>query len=414
MIFFSFPPIPLNPRHLFLALTGLLLCFLLFPRPALADSVVIEVPSEARNAEAEAVAISKGFAQLLQRLSGDAEVEKDRKLMKQIGKPERYISSYYDKAAEAGEEGEASQPWVYVIEFETRELEPFFPDADMSVKEAPSAVSGESDAAVAVEALTRLADGSAVVASADQILLWVLVEPLDGQNLVLGEDGSSKWRDDVARAGKATGVSLLLPLMDAEDLSNVNASRILEADDFSLLRAARRYPVADVLGGVISQDSTGAWFTRLHRLGEAASEAYGDAERFSDSLAAALADLLGKGAPERAADSSAQVVMAAPGAEEASSFASEPADGSIRVTVRGVAGYGDYRRVLAALKANSHVESVIPKGSSAGSAEFELQLKGGTQAWLSSIDQNPESVLQSLSEPVQAELSHSQYYFRLK
>ncbi|MGV6860114.1 MAG: DUF2066 domain-containing protein [bacterium] len=420
-------------RQPFLLLYALGIALLLLPALSLAERVTLEIPSEKRSAEAEQAAISNAFSQLLERLAGGDRSLLTSALLKEIGGTDHYISSYYDRPVASSPDDSTGKaaPWVYVVEFETSELLQYFPgsgelesvDEQRETVDSRGGTDDEKDDTATALAITTPADavGSSIDANAREgVLLWLLLEPLEGSTLIAGEEAAEPWGEEISQALASIPVAVELPLMDAQDLGQVNSKRIQEADDFSLLRASRRYPVTDVIAGVVSQDSTGAWFTRLHRLGELESETYGDADSLPSSLLGALqsmqlsADSSGRSLPLPAANNP----LPRPGVEVSGAIGGaggpEPAAGKIRVVVEGVAGYSDYRRVQKALREDTAVTSVQAVSSGAGQAAFDLAIKSGVEAWHLRITQNPDSVLQPISEPVSAELSHSQYLFRLK
>jgi len=189
------------------------------------------------------------------------------------------------------------------------------------------------------------------------VLVWLAVEDGATRN-ILGANASEPavdaiqaerfdlWRDELKAAAADRGLPLVLPLVDAEDLSNISFADLWGGFPDVALAASGRYGADVVLIGRLRPTGVGGGQVRWLMLAD------GRSQEWRGSMAdgpRVVADSLGKALATYAASA-----------------------GTIPVTVRGLDDINDYASVLKYLRNLSLVEDVAVTRVISGSVEFAV------------------------------------------
>lgn len=199
--------------------------------------------------------------------------------------------------------------------------------------------------------------------------LWLAVESNSGLALV-GQDEAPSAMSAVAAAAQARAVPVLVPLLDLEDLTLVNAETVRAREGRTLLAASRRYGAASALA-VVARERDGAYqadFTLFAGAQPASWQASG--RTLEEVLAAGVGRLA-----DRIADA-ARAAVDAPTPDVAA---------VVEVRVRGVASFGDYVRVQRYLATLDGVDGAVIGSVAANEASFRVRTRVPAASLLQSL-----------------------------
>jgi len=189
------------------------------------------------------------------------------------------------------------------------------------------------------------------------VLVWLAVEE-GGTRNILGANASEPavdkaqgqrfeaWRDQLVAAGNDRGLPLVLPLVDAEDLSKISFADLWGGFPDVALAASERYRADVVLIGRLRSGGAAGAQVRWLMLADGRSSEWRGSIADGPSVAA---DTLGSALATYAASA-----------------------GTIPVTVRGLNNFDDYAAVLAYLRSLSLVEDAAVSRVLSDAVEFAI------------------------------------------
>lgn len=172
------------------------------------------------------------------------------------------------------------------------------------------------------------------------LMMWVAVEGAGERNLISAGE-KTIWQRAVKRAERASGVPVLLPLMDLQDETSISVMDVWGLFRSKLEQASERYRSEAVLGGRLYQIAPEQWAGRWLLVFE------GEAISFST--------------PGTAIENSASEALSQVASIMVKRYAIDTAvqdSNQIKLAVQGVKTLQDYARVLAYLKGFAMVHDV--------------------------------------------------------
>ncbi|MCW5588378.1 MAG: DUF2066 domain-containing protein [Legionellales bacterium] len=88
-------------------------------------------------------------------------------------------------------------------------------------------------------------------------LVWIVQQTATGKTLI--NDTANPVSQLIDQAAKTRGITLLFPLLDLQDMNNINDQTVWEFNQESIKRASARYAVPAILVGKMQVDDQGNW-----------------------------------------------------------------------------------------------------------------------------------------------------------
>jgi hypothetical protein len=198
------------------------------------------------------------------------------------------------------------------------------------------------------------------------VLVWLALER-GGERLLVGADGTDGVRSVLGEAAEDRGVRLMLPLLDAEDLSRVQVADLWGGFADPILDASGRYGTRTVLVGRIHSEA-GQRVARWSLYTDAGGDSWrGSASTDNELLGQAMGELAQRLRPMYAR------------------LLRDEATQTLRLRVDGVRDLAAYTRLERYLQELAGVRSAQPLGVSADSVVFELGLSTDPRRVLGSL-----------------------------
>lgn len=112
-----------------------------------------------------------------------------------------------------------------------------------------------------IEQLLRSANQAIWSTNRPLILVWLKISERDGKNEIVSED-DSRFSVPLQDSACSRGVPILLPLMDLQDVNNVDISDIQNFNLAAIQIASERYHQGAILIGNIYQDLNNNWHSK--------------------------------------------------------------------------------------------------------------------------------------------------------
>lgn len=288
-------------------LRTLLLCFgLSIAAPAWA-SIDIQVPVESQSPALREQALAQALQRVLVRMTGRDDIAQQPALAETVANPGRFVQRYrYQNVPAEG--------LKLVVQFDDASLRRVLAERGVAIwePERPPA------------------------------LVWLALEQ-DGQRVLVGADEAPTVRAQLLEAAQARGISLLFPLLDAEDRGRVRFTDIWGGFREQVQAASQRYGTPVIVTARMHRER-GEWVSRW-----ALSTPSGDsswataAPELEGALVQAVGDL---------------------GAYLAREYAAVPGTavdgGDLRLRISGVADMAAFARLEAYLRELAGVKDVLP------------------------------------------------------
>ena len=259
------------------------------------DLYAARVPVADQGAEARATAAREALSEVLVKVSGSTALLQSAAIEKALGEAQGRVQEF---SYERGEEGDAPLLANFVFE-----------------------------GGYITDLVTR-AGAPLWTANRPQVLAWVILEDAQGKRFI-SWDGTPKEARRLAAAFSRRGVPVQLPVFDLDDFAALGAEDAWALNEAAIRTASARYNVQDVLAGrlALPVDGTvaGEWryFHQENRLERAVA---------APDLDAFLRD----GVDIVAGQMSARYAVASTAGVE----------GSVLISVTGVATYADYAAIV--------------------------------------------------------------------
>lgn len=184
----------------------------------------IEIPVIAQTNDAKEQAVQDGFLQVLIKVTGNANVDKNPLILNNLKRADYFVHDY----SYLSETPDASH-YLLQITYEPRDIKRLLQNAKVSYW-------GESR---------------------PLILVWLVVAKQQHElNIIYSEDGGKVYKS-IKQAGKKYALPLIFPVLDVEELSHVSPSDVTATSMSVLNEAAKRYAPDAQLIGEISEDEHG-------------------------------------------------------------------------------------------------------------------------------------------------------------
>lgn len=181
------------------------------------------IPVANQSQQAFDQALPQAFAQVLQKVSGNAAVASLPAIQTQMSQARALVKSYR-----------------YINQNDQLLLQvQFDPNAvKRSLREANQAIWGGN------RPLT---------------LAWVVVQPNQASPEILASDNNDPLAVSLTQAANNRGLPILLPMMDINDMNAVTSQDLLSLDPQVIIQASKRYHASDILVGKVLQQANGSW-----------------------------------------------------------------------------------------------------------------------------------------------------------
>jgi hypothetical protein len=321
-----------------LAVLGVVLTWLAVSRISAADGQDLyqaAVPVQDQGAEARNAAVAAALDTVMVRLTGSRGVVKQPAARALRRDAARLVQQYHYELAAAPKTGGAGQGRILVARFDPTALRQALEDQGLP----------------------------AWTGTRPSLLLWLTVAgPGSGGPRFFPGEGDQGLKAALLEVAARRGISVLLPLLDLEDLRGLQPRDLAQADATRLRQASRRYPADLVLAARLRETTNGArvdW-QLLYPQGSEAWQSRG--KTAPEALTAGL---------EEGFDRVAAAYAPSAGGVAAS---------LVRVQVRGVQDLDSYLRVDRFLRGLDGVELVLPVRVEPEQVLWRVRVRGGAEA----------------------------------
>jgi uncharacterized protein len=185
----------------------------------------VKIPVASQAADARADAIREGFRDVLMRVTGDQEIEKNKLIRANIERADYYVLEYSYSAPEV-----SSSTYTLNIKY------------------------SEPD----VKRLLRKNGIKQWSSIRPLVLVWLATVNAQNNVDILGSESGSTKMEKFMRQGQRIGLPLIFPVMDMADLDKVSPENITEVSLPTIKDASKRYdPDALLIGTIESNDEEG-------------------------------------------------------------------------------------------------------------------------------------------------------------
>jgi len=316
-------------RNYLLAAQALLLSWASLARAEVVPNLYqADVPVVEQSAAELRRAARAGLAEVLVRVSGQTDAERNPALASSYADAERYLVQYrYERNP-----GPGGQPWVARLNFAGDQSERLLRGAGLPVWSA----------------------------NRPAILVLLAFDDGNGRGLV-SEASHPELTAALREQARRRGLALHFPALDDADAQTLSAEDIWQLDTTKTQPALERYRADSVLLGRLTQSGghwSGAWSL-------VAGEQNTGAEAEGESLPAALAPSFDKIADALAA----QYAVAASGA----------APEGVLLRLAGINNFDDYAQALACLQKQGGVKAVLPLQVAGDEVIVRLRIVGSAE-----------------------------------
>ena len=294
------------------------------------------VPVANESASKRSPAIKQALIQVLVKLTGDRNIRTSSDIVPLLERPERFVQQFSYRHTDKPEES-AVQATELLVQFDETALNEGLRDYGLSIwgQERPS------------------------------VLVWIAYEKNENRRLVSFED-SPEYLNMLDASAAARGLSLLFPLLDLEDSSQISISDVWGGFKEPIANASNRYQADVILTAKVIQVSPNLW--------ESKWTAYINEQTQSWTNQGELAEIVLKEGVDELVDRIASQYV------NAGSSVSEV----IELLVTDIDNLDKYARALSYLESVQSISSVQVKRVSRNNVMFTLVNRGG----LAVIDQS--------------------------
>lgn len=183
-----------------------------------------QLPVAAQTDDLKAQAIKDGFLQVLIKLSGDPEIDKNPLIKPNLSRADYYVQEISYSATTP-----SSSEYIIQIRYDAD-------DVKRLLKKSGIAYWGENR---------------------PLILVWLAVSNIESATKIIGNETPGEIFSVMKEQSKKYGLPLIFPVMDVDDVSQVSTSDVMDMTLPVLREAAKRYAPDALLIGKMAQTPTG-------------------------------------------------------------------------------------------------------------------------------------------------------------
>lgn len=188
------------------------------------------------------------------------------------------------------------------------------------------------------------------------IVAWIADLSSADSSLLSGE-GSTDFVQKLQSSAQKNKFSIMFPVMDLDDVQQVNSQTIVSHSDEKIAKASKRYDAKYFVSGVMERDSDGNSYSVKWNLCDAEGKSLGsgsnsgDADTASAQMSAQIAQVLMNSSKSTAADSAAPAATSANEADTITpvngdgSIELGPVKGGVRVLITDIENVADYPKI---------------------------------------------------------------------
>ncbi len=309
------------------------------------------VPVENESAQLRKIALKQALTNVLIKLTGDRDIPNNTNVDDILQRPERFVQQFRYKEIETEADADVAQMQLALqVKFDETLLNEVMRSYGLSIwgNERPA------------------------------ILVWLVNEDSNIRRIVSFEE-SPELISVVDKRAFERGITLLFPLLDLEDTSQISVSDLWGVFKQPIITASSRYQADAILVGKVQQPLTGKWQANWTLINtEDTQDWQTDGQDADQALGAGIDELVDRLAARYA------------------NFASTRAE-LISVEVENVTSIDDYAKVLSYLESLQSVTSVLVKNVMPERVSFEVIIHGGVDVLnqavsLSNLLQNLDDV----------------------
>lgn len=290
-----------------------------------------------------AIAMQIGFIEVLVKASGDSNMPNYPEVSEAIKNPSRYVSRYqYER--NLGENSNLT-PWILKLTFDKKSINEYLLGNGFQVwrEDRP------------------------------EVMVWIAVDG-DDQRRILSVDDQDEIKTQLEKAAKERGVRLLYPLMDLDDIRNINFASVWGGFKDEIVNASSRYGANHIFTGKVSKQGSGSWIVKWELYGIEIDPEWGDSNMD-------LTVLL-KSAVNRVADYMGSYYALKPGADNGQ---------NILIQVSGIDTLTKYSKVIKYISKVPGVTSLDVLSFATDKVEVKVGIEGQSKLFFDSI--NAEGVI---------------------
>ena len=211
-------------------------------------------------------------------------------------------------------------------------------------------------------------------------LVWLAVQDAQGQPQLL-TDAKDATVAGVQQQADKSGLSLLWPAGDLEDISSLSANQVWQLDQGAVQQASHRYQADNILLGKIQKQPDGSWqgdWVMINNQGNVSWQTQGN--NTGQAAVAVLAKLGG---------SLKDVSAVTPGV----------VSGQVDLTVLGINGLNDYAALVNYLRSLASVANVDTRQMGGNSITLSVALRASQSALVNEISQGDKLTAANSQNP---------------
>lgn len=309
----------------------------------------VTVPVASQLSDQRDFAESEGFLKVLIKLTGDADIAKNPVIKGSIHRAEYYVRDYHYSSPTP-----SSSEYMIEIQYDRDDI-------------------------------IRLLKKSGVPFWEDArplTLAWIAVNAKNKQTEIIGSDSQNQIHYLIKTAGKQLGVALIFPVMDMDDLGQIDEREVLMQDLPELKKASKRYSPDILLIAQLNDDGTsvtGQWNLVMN------------ADEWEWNIT-------GKSMHEMIDRAMGQISQTIVRQYHVNSDAKYQQPYWIKVIVTNVQGNGDLNQLMSYLKRLAPVEKMQLAQVSGSGVEFYLLVNGSIEGFLKNASTGRRLLLKASDE----------------
>ncbi len=185
------------------------------------------LPLESRQTELSQALVREGLRQVFVRVSGQTSIDTNAVIAEALANPQPFLSQYNFRRQFSDSE---QVKLKLEMSFSPRQVNATLQSADLPVWSA----------------------------NRPSVLVWAMVDTLEGRRLLSAEEPSAVL-DALQAEAYRRGLALQFPLLDLEDRSNLSVDALWMMVESEVRRASERYRPSYILMGKATELSSGSW-----------------------------------------------------------------------------------------------------------------------------------------------------------
>lgn len=176
--------------------------------------------------------VTTAFTQMLTQLTGDDKILSNKKIKKQLSQATSYVQSFtYINTPQPNGQSQTQLQ----VQFYQQAISDLLQDAGGVVVAAP-----------------------APAKTTTQTLIWLAVQTPKGKTL-LNSNSKDDFSTTLQNSAQQDNLTILLPMMDLQDMQQVTLDNVWQLDPTNLVSAAKRYGAQNILAAKIFSDDNQQW-----------------------------------------------------------------------------------------------------------------------------------------------------------